>query len=100
MNAEEPTPQRNTLYDYNGPDTKTCARLISLLVENKSARLVKLQYTQEGVLESKEVRLGGAAVTITCGMLLALVQSVPVIMYHSVQEGVLESKEVRRRKVQ
>jgi hypothetical protein len=56
MNAEEPTPQRNTLYDYNGPDTKTCARLISLLVENKSARLVKLQYTQEGVLESKEVR--------------------------------------------
>jgi hypothetical protein len=59
MNAEEPTPQSNRLYDYNGPDTKTCARLVSLLVENKSARLVKLQYTQEGVLESKEVCMCG-----------------------------------------
>ncbi|KAF6258303.1 hypothetical protein COO60DRAFT_1131808 [Scenedesmus sp. NREL 46B-D3] len=57
MNAEEPTPHRNTLYDYNGPDTKTCSRLISLLVENKSARLVKLQYTQQGTLESKEVEV-------------------------------------------
>jgi hypothetical protein len=70
MNAEEPTPQRNTLYDYNGPDTKTCARLISLLVENKSARLVKLQYTQEGVLESKEVRL----CAVCCGIEFYILQ--------------------------
>jgi hypothetical protein len=93
MNAEEPTPQRNTLYDYNGPDTKTCARLISLLVENKSARLVKLQYT-EGVLESKEVRLGGAAVTCRC-VVYCLCWCSPLMMIHSTQEGVLDSKEVR-----
>lgn len=63
MNAEEPTPQRNTLYDYNGPDTKTCARLVGLLVEHKSARLVKLAYTQQGLLEPKEVgRVAGRVV--------------------------------------
>lgn len=58
MNAEiQPATNQkpHNLYD-SGPDTKTCNRLIGLLIDSGAAKAVKLQYHQEAVLEPKEVR--------------------------------------------
>lgn len=39
----------------DGPDTRTCARLVSFLVESGEVTLSKLQYNQELVATTREV---------------------------------------------